>query len=490
MLKLNLRLFGEAIGCWAYLHSFCGFAKRSVEALIKILIKVLSSNLLVTGLKLISGFVFPALMKTEDYADYQTFNLYLSYVTILHLGFPSGMFIKYGGKKYSDIEKSRYKSEVIVLVGILGGFTLLFGSALIFVSNRMLLYITVCIIPYCVVSAYQALYQAWGEFSRFARTHINTAIIPILGVVVLYFIFGEMKAAHYIDLFIIVYILYTAVILIKVQRDTKGAKQVPLVDKENWHTLKTGFSICVGNYISILFGAVGKQIVKVMFDVVTFATFSFGLSLQNIMTVFITSVAQPMYNFLAKGNISQMNYNRMKEILFVFGSCSGFALHACRLVVAWLVPQYNGSIEITSIYFMAFPAMAVINCMYINLYKYTRQAKQYVFTLVKVLIMAIVLNLSAVFIYRSPISVTIATVMVYYIWLVMDGWRFQGLQITIRDGAFLSLYAMAYLVTLRISSPILAAAVYGVLLCVLSFAIYMDAMREIAVFISKKLKHQ
>lgn len=457
--------------------------------MIKVLIKVLSSNLLVTGLKLISGFVFPALMVTQAYADYQTFNLYLSYVTILHLGFPSGMFIKYGGCEYVKIEKGRYKSEVIVLMGILGVFTLLFGCICFFVHSRMLLYITMCILPYCVVTAYQALYQAWGEFSKFARTHINTAIIPILGSVLLYFVSGEMKASYYIDLFIMVYILYTVAILIKVWRDTNGVQRVSLADKENWNTLKTGFSICVGNYISILFGAVGKQIVKVMFDVVTFATFSFGLSLQNIMTVFITSVAQPMYNFLARGSITQTNYNRMKEILLVFGACSGFALHACRLVVAWLVPQYNASIEITSIYFMAFPAMAVINCMYINLYKQTRQTKQYVYTLVKVLVLAVVLSLSAVFIYRSPISVTIATIMVYYIWLIMDGRRFQGLRITMRDGFFLVLYAAAYLLSLCISSPILAAVVYGALLCVLSLIIYMDAVREIVEFLRKKLKH-
>lgn len=457
--------------------------------MIKTLIKVLSSNLLVTGLKLISGFVFPALMATEGYADYQTFNLYLSYITILNLGFSTGMFVKYGGCKYSDIEKCRYKSELIVLVGILGIFTLLFGTVLIFVHNRMLLYITMCIIPYCVVTSYQALYQAWGEFSKFARTHIVLAIVPIVGSVILYFVFGEMKASHYIVLFIIVYILYTIRILIKAQKDTKGVKCALLTDKENRNTLKTGFSICLGNYISILFGAFGKQIVKVMFDVLTFATFSFGLSLQNIMTVFITSVAQPMYNFLSRSSISKSRYNLLKQMLLVFGACSGLALHACRFVVVCLVPHYEASLEVAGVYFMAFPAMAVINCMYVNLYKQTRQSKQYVHTLIRVLAMTVVLNICAVFIYRSPVSVTIATVLVYYIWLMMDGSRFQGLNITIRDIIFLLMYVVVYISSLRISSPILAAIIYGISLCVMSSIVYKEAVLEIASFFKSKIRH-
>lgn len=449
---------------------------------------MLSSNLFVTGLKLISGFVFPALMTTESYAVYQTFNLYLSYITILNLGFSTGMFVKYGGCKYSEIEKSRYKSEVIILISILGVFTLLFSCAQIIIHNRMLTYITLCIIPYCIVMSYQALYQAWGEFSKFARTHIVTAIVPIIGAVVLYFVSGELKASYYIDLFIVVYILYTVAILTKAQKDTRGVAAGPIADKKNWDTLKTGFSICIGNYISILFGAVGKQTVKIMFDVAAFATFSFGLSLQNIMTVFITSVAQPMYNFLSKGSIGISKYNLLKRMLFVFGACSGLALHACRLVVEWVVPHYSASIQIASIYFMAFPAMAVINCMYINLYKQTRQTKQYVYTLVKVLVIAVVLNGVSVCIYKAPVSVTIATVIVYYIWLIMDGGRFQGLQITVRDIVFLLLYMISYLITLRMPSPICAAAVYGVMLCMISFIVYRNTIQEIVSLLKSRMK--
>ncbi|MBQ4600484.1 MAG: hypothetical protein IJB17_02500 [Oscillospiraceae bacterium] len=456
--------------------------------MIKILIKVLSSNLVVLAMKLISGFVFPALMTTQSYADYQTFSLYLSYITILHLGFPTGMFVNYGGQPYDSLEKSRYKSEVAVLVGILCFFTVLFAGAWLFIRNEMLLYITLCIIPYCVVSAYQSLYQAWGEFGRFTRTHIFTAAVPLLGSTVLYFIFRRLEAAYYIYLFIGIHVLYTVAILLDACKRTRGVKSAPVFDEKNMQTLKLGFSICIGNYINVLFHSVGKQFVKSLFDTETFAVFSFGLSLQTLMTVFITSVAQPMYNFLASGKVKEEQHGLFKQGLLLFGACSGLAFHACRFVVAWLVPKYNASMEVTAIYFMAFPAMAVINCMYINLYKLTRQSKAYVRRLVTVLLLSVALNAVGVVLHKHMISVTVATVAVYYIWLFMDAKRFPSLKIGLRDGVFLIAYFGAYLLSMQIGNAILAALAYLVMLALMGWLIYRDTVKAAGATVLKKLR--
>lgn len=456
--------------------------------MLRILIHVLSSNLVVLAMRLISGFVFPALMNTQSYADYQTFSLYLSYITILHLGFPTGMFVNYGGQPYDTLEKSRYKSEVAVLVGILCFFTVLFGAAWLFIRNEMLLYITLCIIPYCVVSSYQSLYQAWGEFGRFTRTNVLTAAVPLLGSTVLYFVFRKLEAAYYIYLFIGIHVIYTAAILTEAFQRTRGAARAPLFDEKNMQTLKVGFSICIGNYINVLFHSVGKQFVKSLFDTQTFAVFSFGLSLQTLMTVFITSVAQPMYNFLASGKVKESQYGVLKQTLLLFGACSGIAFHACRFIVALLLPKYNASMEVTAIYFMAFPAMAVINSMYINLYKLTRQSKMYVRTLVRVLLLSVALNALGVVVRKSVISVTAATVAVYYIWLFMDAKHFDSLKIDIRDGLFLVAYFGAYLLSMQITQPVLAAIAYLAMLVLIGCLVYHETIKTLISMTRRKLR--
>lgn len=440
------------------------------------------------AMKLISGFVFPRFMTTQAYADYQTFSLYLNYITILNLGFSSGMFVNYGGRSFARIEKGRYKSEVTLLVGILSLFTVLFGIVWLFFPNRMLLYITLCIIPYCVVASYQSLYQAWGEFNKFSITHVLTVSVPLVGSVLLFAVFGKMEAEYYIFLFIAIYTLYTLGILFNAGKATRGVKRAPCFDEKNLQTLKLGFSITIGNYINVLLGAVNKQFVKSLFDVTSFAVYSFGLSLQSIMMVFITSVAQPMFNFLASGKVEEKQHNLFMRMLLILGACSGIAHHACCVVVEWLVPKYTASMEVTAVYFMAFPALAVINCLYINLYKLTRQTKQYIRTLAGILLLSLALNASFVFFRREVTSVTLATVVIYYVWLLLDARRFRTLQFGMRDIAFLGGFFGAYLLSLNISNAIAAAIIYTLLLAAISYIVYRDMVCIIIKMICERFK--
>lgn len=438
-------------------------------------------------MKLISGFVFPLFMSTQAYADYQTFSLYLSYITILNLGFSTGMFVKYGGQPFDQIDKGRYKSEVAVLVGILCFFTVLFGAAWLFIRSRMLLYITLCIIPYCVVCSYQSLYQAWGEFNKFTTTHVLTMAIPLLGATLLFFVLGKMEAEYYIFLFIAIHLLYTLIILRNAGKATRGIAAAPRFDDTNWQTLKLGFSICIGNYINVLLGSVNKQFVKSLFDTESFAVYSFGLSLQSLMMVFITAVAQPMYNFLASGKVEEKQHSLFMRTLLMLGACSGIAHHVCCVVVEWLVPKYTASMEVTAIYFMAFPALAVINCLCINLYKLTRQTKQYVRTLTGILMLSVVLNALFVFLQKEVTSITFATVVIYYIWLFLDVRRFKTLQFGIKDAVFLAGYFAAYLLSLQIANPILAAIAYALLLVVVSCIVYREIIGFAVAAIFRKM---
>ena len=455
--------------------------------MLKILFKVLSANLVVLAMKLISGFVFPRFMTTQAYADYQTFSLYLSYITILNLGFSTGMFVNYGGKTFDQIDKSRYKSEVVVLVGILVVFTVLFGIIWVFFPNRMLLYVTLCILPYCLVCSYQSLYQAWGKFNQFSTTHVVTMAVPLLGSTLLLLIFRKMEAEYYIFLFIAIYLLYTLIILFGAAKSTRRITRAPYFDQTNLQTLKLGFSICIGNYVNVLLGAVNKQFVKSLFDTTSFAVYSFGLSLQSLMMVFITSISQPMYNFLASGKVDQERHCLFMRMLLVLGACSGIAHHVCCVIVEWLVPKYMASMEVTAIYFMVFPALAVINCLYINLYKISRQSKQYIRTLVGILILSVTLNAAFVFLRKEITSITFATVVIYYIWLFLDSRRFRTVRFGLKDALFLAGYFAAYLISLQIANPILAAVVYTVLLLVVCCLVYREVVGVLMNTLCRKL---
>ena len=139
--------------------------------------RVLSANFWVAMVGFVSSFVFPKILTIDDYALYHTFTLYLTYITILHLGFPSGMVINYAGKDYEKIDKNQYKTEVKIIGIILGSFTLLFFVLSLVLKNRMLAYIALAIIPYDLIGSYKALLQAWSRFKEFRDEKFKSQIL-------------------------------------------------------------------------------------------------------------------------------------------------------------------------------------------------------------------------------------------------------------------------------------------------------------------------
>lgn len=201
----------------------------------------------------------------------------------------------------------------------------------------------------------------------------------------------------------------------------------------------------LGNYINTLFVSADKQFVKWFFGNQEFAYYSFGMSMQSLMTVFIISIAQPLFPAMAQGKFKDEEYNSIKELLIVFGSLSGCAYFAVSIIVKLFIQKYTSSLDIVGIYFVVFPAMAVINCLYINLYKIKGIMKTYIKTLFGILLLSIILNTIFVFAVGEFTGVAIATTITYYIWFLIGFKQFEFLRITMKDVTYLIAYTIGFL---------------------------------------------
>lgn len=455
--------------------------------MLNILFRVLSVNALALILKIVGGFLFPRFMTTQAYSEYQTFSLYLSYLPILCLGLSTGMFVKYGGQSLMSLDKARYKSEFCLLSLILALFSVLFLVCCLFWPNRMLLYIAICVFPYCMSSSFQSLFQAWGEFKKHNLVQILTTCVPLAGSMILLIVLERLEADWFIWLFCAIYTAVTVWICTGTVKLTNSTKAAPILDQSNLDTWKTGLAICIGGYIHVLIHSLDKQIVKMVFDVDDFARYSFALSLQSVITVFITAISQPMYHFLAKGEIERKDYTTLLRILMMLGAFGGVAYYGCSFVVSWLLPSYQQSLDIIAIYFMTFPAMAVINCLYINLYKLCRMKKQYIIRLLSVFVLSVLLNILLLTWRRELSSVVTATAMVYYIWLVCEAITFRDAGFSLQDGLFLVGYLSVYAVCMGIPGTVMSAAVYFLAISVLCFLIYRMEARFALKYLLKRV---
>jgi len=178
----------------------------------------------------------------------------------------------------------------------------------------------------------------------------------------------------------------------------------------------------------------------------------------------------------------------IKKMLFAFGAYSGCAYFAVSFFVKHLVLKYMSSLKIVAIFFAVFPAMAVINILYINMYKIKKMFKKYIFTLVGMLGVSVVINVISVMLHGDYVGIAFATMISYYIWLIYSQIDFEEISIEKIDYVYLFGYFALYYLTIRIPYDILGFFVYLVLITAWSLLMYREILEFIKGYVAKLIR--
>lgn len=458
-----------------------------VNEMIKNIVKVLFSNALLTIVGLINSFVFPIILSIDEYAYYQEYILYISYVNICHLGIASGMFLNYVGHNYKEINKQQYKSEVLLIYVVLGAFSFL-GMLMAGISkSNMVLCVVLTIFPQGIIASFQALYQSWDRFTGYAIVNALPKLLFTMLIVLSYFVVKNICGNFVVYIYLVMQWVVTSYFLMEFTRFTKGIKSNKLLSKKNRITTFNGFLITLGNYVNLLFHSIDKQFVHILYSTISFAQYSFAMSTQNIMTIFIAALANPFYARLTKRDVDKDYIVKMKELLIILGAYSGCAFFLVSICVELFIKKYQDSLKATSMFFAVFPAMAVINVLYINLYKIRKKLKKYILTLVGMLMVVCVLNGLSVLLKGDYVGIAFATMISYYIWLFYSQKDFDEIIISKKDIIYLIGYFCIYFGLVNISNNILGLIMYTTLITVWNYNMYSDTVDYLIKIIREKI---
>lgn len=455
--------------------------------MLKNVFRVLSANGIVAIIGFFSSLFLPKVLSIDEYAEYQTFVLYLSYIAILHLGFPSGMNIKYAGTRLELIDKKQYKAEMRIVCIILCLFSTVAFIVTYITKNKMLGYVSLMIFPYCFLNSFAVLLQAWGRFQQYAVLHIVMSALPHLLPIIIFLCTGISSSIINIYSYLFVFISTTIIYLIYHASVVRGIKSNPLLTKENWNIEKIGIFFLLGNYINLLIHSVDKQFVNWFCTTSQFSYYSFALIMQNIMTIFITAISQPLFPYMALGKLENNGYTKVKRFLFLLGSFSGIAYLICEEIIRLWIPNFIESLSIIRVYFCVFPAMSVINSLYFNMYKTRKMAKRYIIDLLLVLICAVVANTVVITIGYGFIGISFVTTLLYYIWLFYGTIIFKEMKIDRREGIFLSAFIFTYIAVLDRFQPVVSMLIYFILILIIFVGCFPSEAKDIIQLLKKLL---
>lgn len=410
------------------------------------IVAVLIANVINVFFSLATNFLLPKYLSVESYAGIKTFQLYVSYVGLLHFGYIDGMYLKYGGvdldrKVGSDLSTNLSTIRILEIF-----VTVLTAIVAIGIKNEILLLFAVSVFPLNISNYYKFLYQATGNFKLYGNIMNLSTIATFAANMGLLFLAHVDADTVYIVAYVILYYLIWIILEINFRQNHVVEKGVWFSWSELKKTVADGFFLTLGNLASMMQTGMDRWFVKFLMTVVDFAQYSFAVSVENFLNLAITPITTTFYNFFCREH-NEKKHRKLLGYIYVFAALLPSAAFGVKWILEVYLQKYNSSLNVVFLLFAAEMFSIIIRSFFVNLYKVQRRQTRYFLKLVSVLIIGFIFNCIFYALLHNKESFAIGTLLSGLVWYIISLNDFKYLHIGIKHNCFLTLEMITFLVT-------------------------------------------
>ncbi len=457
------------------------------------IVYVFIANVINLIISLFTGFVLPKILSIETYSSIKLFQLYITYIGIVSLGFADGMYLRIGGKNLENINKEEVQQEFKTFKIFQLLVTILAIIVSIILKNQMLLFCSLVILPINVGNYLRQVYQAIGLFKKYSNfTNINTLLIFFINLILL-FIVKTDNPQIYIICYIIAYIIYWIII----ERETTkifGKRKVKADKKFLFEDIKSGFLLMIGNFCNVIFTGIDRIFVQNLLGSIKFAFYSFAVSVENLMNVFITPISTVMYNYLCNNKSKEQIIN-LKNMILLFASVVVIAIFPAKFIVEIWLQKYLDSLDVLFLLFAAQCITILVRCVHVNLYKAEKKQNRYFVIMMAVVVLSIILNILLFVLVGTMEAIALATLITSIVWFIIGEIDFKEYRMKAKNYIYIFLSIFTFLICGQIGNTILACLIYMAIIFIFMNVLMRNTLKnalcEVKNFINewKRKKH-
>ncbi|MCM3356562.1 oligosaccharide flippase family protein [Psychrobacillus sp. MER TA 171] len=336
--------------------------KNNINTLLKNSIKNMFYTFSVQSLALIINMarvlLIPKVIGIEDYSYWQLFLFYIGFVGFFHFGFNDGIYLRYGGVTYKELDKEKLRSYFYILVtkltliasGIIiysltfyGGeerFTVWIGTAICLIVNNIIGYIGIIL-------------QCTNKFKDYSKI----ILLDKLVFLILLFLLLFFKFLNY-EYYIIAYVTSTFISLIfalYICRDLIFGKVISLMPSLRGYliNIKIGSFLMVANIASMLILGFGRFLIDEIWGINTFGEISLSISITSMLLIFINAISIVLFPALrqtAEENHAQ-TFVTIRVLLTFLLMCTLLLYGPIEFFLQWWLPEYSESLRFLIILF-------------------------------------------------------------------------------------------------------------------------------------------
>lgn len=400
------------------------------------IITILLANIINTVFSLATNFLLPKYLSIDSYAAIKTFQLYVSYVGLFHLGYVDGMYLKYGGCELGKNVDENFSLNLSTMHFFQLGITIFTVVISLFSRDWIVLLFALSIFPQNISNYYKFLYQATGAFELYGRImNLSTASTFILNVILLFVLHTDAYLI-YIICYVVLYYIIWIILEIYFRKKHTISKAAIFSWKELAVNICDGFLLTLGNLASMLLTSMDRWFVKILLKTIDFAQYSFAVSVESFLNLAVTPVTTTLYNFFCREHKLEKQRQLLKYVL-VYATVLPASAFIVQFILERFLDNYIGSSKVIFFLFAAQMFYIIIKSIYVNLYKVRRKQKIYFIKLIIILLLGFIFNVVCYASVHVKESFAVGTLFSAIVWFLISQADFKELGLNCKEYIYL-----------------------------------------------------
>lgn len=471
-------------------------------------LKVLIGNVLSLVSGILVGFLIPKILGYEDFSNYKIYTLYITYLSLLTLGFGDGLYLKYSGLNPKEFNKDNIKLYVRkYYIWLFIVFVPFFLMSFVFEGDTRFICccLSITMLITNVVSMHQNLSLIHNRFNEYTIRTIIKAVLTSLLVVSLfissYYFHNFLDYKIYLigtiscDFLLMVWYFLT-------YRDINFAKinKSNITEKKYFSILKIGLPLLLSNLAGTIYLNLDRQFVSIFFSKTDYAIYAFAYNILTLVTTATSAVSLALFPAM-KSDVNFKMENKFSvfvKYMSLLVGASLFIYFPLTYFVEWFLPNYVLSIDIFKIILPGIAFSSIVTTIIINFYKTEKKVTLYLIVSLANILISIGLNFLAYYLFDSYLWISAFSVISIIVWYITLSIFFvKKYKVNfIRNFSFLimlsaAFYADVFLIENRLIGMLIFILMFVTLFAVfyrITFLTLIKKIRRVFLHITDKIK--
>lgn len=330
----------------------------SLHQVIKNVSYSFGANIVSLGVSVLMVMFVPKLLPVEDYGKWQLFLFYFSYLGFLHFGWEDGIYLRYAGKKFEELDPHIFSGQflgIIILQLVMAGCAFLFSQ--FFITDPIKQTVFICAISLAVFVNFNNgcnfIMQITNRIKEYARLILADRILML--ILVFSFLLMGFNQFTYMYIAKLGSLAAVSILCFYGCRHLWTTRIESIYDI--WHeaglNLEVGIKLMFANIASMLIIGIIRYGISIGWDVSTFGKVSLTLGISNFLMIFINSVSVvffPILKRMDKQRLPEM-YIQIRTILACILFFMLILYYPIKEILSWWLPKYADSLIYMSVLF-------------------------------------------------------------------------------------------------------------------------------------------